>query len=340
MSTNRIRQLAQIAMLAMAFVVMSPGIAAQEVCGLSNELFKSSFEAGETPSVVLPGSGTPVALTVTSPVEGATVGTRSIQVVGTWGGPANTGITVNGKLVLADFANFVSVPVQLVPGTNAITVRLTTQDGQTQTISRNVTYDAQQAPDVSVSTTGAGDQAPFATTFVLATRAGLGLDITRIQADYNGDGQTDLDTTNLATPIRFTYVAPGTFTASIVVTLSDSSARTVTRRVVVLNPNQIRYTLCGVFGDMRARLIAQNILSALNTLHPQLRPQFQSFWTGLGASLPTIAASLGKVADGTFSTKAADLLVVEPVDGQPTELDGFHLLFERDADGVWRISAM
>lgn len=310
------------------------------MCGLSNELFKSSFEAGEIPSVVLPPSGTPIALAVTSPTEGSIVGTRTIQVIGTRAGPANTGITVNGKLVLADFTNFASIPVQLVAGTNAITVKLTTQDGQIQTVTRNVTYDAQQAPDVSVSSTGAGDQAPFTTSFVLTTRAGLGLTITRIQADYNGDGQTDLDTTNLATPIKFTYVAPGTFTASVVVTLSDATTRTVTKRVVVLNPNQIRYTLCGVFGDMRARLVAQNISSALNTLHPQLRPQFESFWTGLGASLPTIAASLGKVADGTFSTRAADLLVVELVEGQPTELDGFHLLFERDADGVWRISAM
>lgn len=340
MLMNRIRQLAPIAILAITFLVTSPRSAAQEVCGLSNELFKSSFEAGEIPSVVLPPSGTPIALAVTSPTEGSIVGTRTIQVIGTWAGPANTGITVNGKLVLADFTNFASIPVQLVAGTNAITVKLTTQDGQIQTVTRNVTYDAQQAPDVSVSSTGAGDQAPFTTSFVLTTRAGLGLTITRIQADYNGDGQTDLDTTNLATPIKFTYVAPGTFTASVVVTLSDATTRTVTKRVVVLNPNQIRYTLCGVFGDMRARLVAQNISSALNTLHPQLRPQFESFWTGLGASLPTIAASLGKVADGTFSTRAADLLVVELVEGQPTELDGFHLLFERDADGVWRISAM
>ncbi len=340
MLTKRIRRPAGIAAAAMILAVASPLIAAQEVCGISNTLFRSSFEAGEIPSVALPAPGTAVALNLTSPVNGTTVGTASIQVVGTWAGPANTGIKVNGKLALADFGSFVSAPVQLVAGSNSITVKLNTQDGQSQTVTRTVTYDAAQTPDIGVSSTGAGDQAPFAASFVLTTRPALGLDIARIQADYNGDGQTDLDTTNLATPLKFNYIAPGTFTASFTVTLSDASTRTVTYRVVVLNPNQIRYTLCGVFGDMRTRLAAQNIASALNTLHPELRPAFQSFWTGLGATLPGVAAALGNIADGTFSNKSADLLLVEPVTGQPTELDGFHMGFERDANGVWRIVSM
>lgn len=76
--------------------------AASALCGVAPvEIFESHFETGEVlpaayvPNPTLPADGTPVALVVTYPTEGITVGTSSIQVYGTFTGPANTGVAVN-----------------------------------------------------------------------------------------------------------------------------------------------------------------------------------------------------------------------------------------------------
>lgn len=331
---------------ACALLIASSGCFA-ETCGISENLFKSSLESGELPAITIPPPSTPVALVVTSPNDNATVGTRTIQVRGTWSGPANTGITINDKPALADFSSYASSDVVLSPGTNNISVVLTTQDGATQTISRTVNYDPQQAPDVDLVSNTSGDLSPLKASFSFVPKTGL--TVTRIQADFDGGGSIDTDTTATSTPLSNGYLDPGTYDATFIVTIDDGDpmtppiSRTISHRVVVLNPNQIRQTLCQVYGDMRTRLQVSpsaDISGALRTLHPTLQDRFQTLWTSLGSGLAGVVANLGDIADGQFSRTTADYLVIRPTPGAPTEFDGFHLQFELDDNGVWRITAM
>ena len=91
---------------------------------------------------------------------------------------------------------------------------------------------------------------------------------------------------------------------------------------------------------MRSSLQASNIPEALKALHPSLHPRFQTLWDALGGSLPTVAGSLGEIADGMLATGYAELSVARPVEGQPGQLTAFGIRFDQGADGVWRIGEM
>lgn len=114
------------------------------------------FESGEQPaSVVLPPENTPVTVTIQDPANGSTVGVGAIQVFGTYTGPANTGISVNGVPALTDGESFVSPRVLLEPGINTLTVRYATMDAAPVEITRSITYAASATPEVLFADTRA-----------------------------------------------------------------------------------------------------------------------------------------------------------------------------------------
>lgn len=319
---------------------------AAEICGVTDTLLKSSFEAGEIGSTAISPSGTPISLTVAEPTDNSTVGAATIRVAGTYTGPPNTGISVNGAPAFTTAGAFLSGPVRLQVGANTLNVVLTGQDGQTTTVVRHVTYDTAAASTVQLAASLSSSLAPLKASFDLSVSAGPALQPSRLRVDYNGDGLSDLDTTNIAANLSYTYLDPGLYTVTATVTLDDTDPMTApidvtaSAKVLVQHPGYIRLTLCQAFGDMRDRLIAGQIASAALPLHPDIRSEFQTFWTGLGGNLATTASNLGTIVDGTFSPDSGELLIARPVSGSPGNFNGFRVHLERDRDGVWRIVAM
>jgi hypothetical protein len=131
-----------------------------------------------------------------------------------------------------------------------------------------------------------------------------------------------------------------------VVTFDDGNPLTPTVDITVQTPQFAMHpvyeqkVICGVYADMKSRLVAGNIPSALNTIYLGLRPDWQARWTALGTGLASVAGALGVVIDGRVSRNSAELLIGRPVSGQPGQFRGYRIQFERDTDGVWRISSM
>lgn len=345
MLRNRICQAVPIAVLALAFVVTSPGIVAQEVCGVTSALFRDGFEDGALPPFSLPGSATPLTLAVTSPSNGATVGFDRVTLAGTYTGPPNTGVVVEGKVAGNSNTAWVSSPIVLTAGLNTIDVQLFTLDGPGPAITHNITFNPALGARVLLAPSQSSAMVPFTSRFVLTTKANETLAITRVALDYDGNGSIDIDTTNVAL-LTFAYRLPGLFEVSGTVTLDDTDPLTppvlvpVTTQVLALHPQQTRFTVCSVFGAMRSRLAAQNVLGALNTLVPDLRPTFEPLWSSLGAQLPTIAGQLGTIFDGRMSLGETELMIARPITGQPGQSRVYRVQLVRDANGVWRIQAM
>jgi len=96
----------------------------QERCGVTASLVKSGFERDEQPqTVVFPAQAAPLTLSVEYPTEGAVINGAQIQLYGSFTGPANTGITVNGVQVAAtNVANFTFAPIILSNGPQTLTI--------------------------------------------------------------------------------------------------------------------------------------------------------------------------------------------------------------------------
>jgi Glucodextranase, domain B len=293
----------------------------------------------QDPDVILPPESTALSLTVDSPANSATVGTRTIQIFGSFAGPPAAGVAINRVPAIQNDSNFVGLVV-LKPGTNTITVKVTKLTGESETVTRTVTYDPKVAPDVDFTSEIQGEHVPIKPRFFVNPKSGL--TVTRLQLDFDGDNVDDLDATTVPGNLRFEYKQPGYFTARAVVTLDDGNAqtplvvRTVTRKFVVVPLPLTRKTLCHVFYRMKDRLAANDIPDAVKSINAELRPEIQAEYEG-APSGAAIAQRLGSVTNGRLGIKIASLTVTFQFRNRQI---GGSVGFERSLDGVWRITSL
>ncbi len=292
------------------------------------------------PPVTLPAGSTPLAIQITSPASGAVTRRNQIEVKGTFDGPPNTGITINGNTAFLHGNQFVLPALKLPAGQSTIEARGVSMSGSSQVATANVTVDPEASVEpVVFDAARAGGFAPMPITFSWSAVAPL--EFVRVEVDFDGNGVFELDTTDLSTPLKHVYRVPGVYLARLRLTTAPPASATyeTTRAVVSVNSNYVRATLCYVYERMRTELAASNVPGALQMLHPDLRPRFDTFWTANLAQLPTIAPQLGTVADGVLGRDTAQLMVTQSVVGQ-TEPDAYFINFEPDSDGIWRITGM
>jgi len=294
----------------------------------------------QDPDIILPPENTALALTVTGPLNKAVVGTRTIQVYGTFAGPPAAGVAINRVPAVQTESNYVGMMV-LKPGVNSITVKITKLTGESETITRSVTYDPNQAPDVDFISEILGEHHPIRPRFYIKPKAGL--TITRVQLDFDGDNINDLDAASVPGNLRFEYKLPGFYNVSAIVNLDDGNPltpiveRTVTRRFAVVPLPLTRKTLCYVFYRMKDRLVANDIAGALKSLNAELRPEWQEEFD-LIPNLTIVGSNFGVVVDGKLGIRLAELEFdqVTAQWGRVTK----SMTFERSLDGVWRITSM
>lgn len=293
----------------------------------------------QDPDVTLPPESTALALTVDSPANNATVGTRTIQVFGSFVGPPAAGVAINRVPAVQNDSNFVGLVV-LKPGANTISIKVTKLTGESDTVTRTVTYDPKVAPDVDFTSEIQGEHVPIKPRFFISPKSGLS--VTRVQLDFDGNNVDDLDVTTVPGNLRFEYKQPGYFTARAIVTLDDGNAqtplvvRTVTRKFVVVPLPLTRKTLCYVFYRMKDRLAANDIPDAVKSINTELRPEIQADYEA-APSGAAIAQRLGSVTDGRLGIKIASLTVTFQFRNRQI---GGSVGFERSLDGVWRITSL
>lgn len=330
-------------------LILATGAAhTQEQCGFPPSILKSGFEDGEqAPSVELPPDTTPIAVTFQGPADGSTVGVNAIQFYGTYTGPANTGIAVNGVPALTNGTAFVAPRIPLATGANTITLSYAATDTAPVTVTRTITYDPSLTQNVLLAARSPGDYAPTRVPFVLATKLPAGqTSVSRVQIDFNGDGTFDFDQASPGT-LEYAYDQPGLYVALARVSFDDGSAGTPlvvvddSTRVLVQSLAYTRQTLCRLYAAMKTRLAQQNVSTATNTLSTRIKPTYLTFWTNLqnAGQLVSTTAKLGPVIDGQLSRNSAEMLIGVPT-ANPQEMRGYPFRFRRDANGVWRIDGM
>lgn len=353
-------------LLFIGLALSSKAIFAQEVCGLQQAkfdqpelIFRNGFEgAAQTASVAAGSSATPAAVsqskgtglgpaitTVSAPVLGVTPTitisaplanasiARTLQVQGTFTGPANTGITVMGVPATIIGNQFVSEPLQLDAGSTEIIVRAKTMDGLSASQARIVSVTAPPAQDFTIALSSRIGFAPFRTKPRIAVSG-----ITAVQSiaiDFNGDGADDYTGSAQNIPI-YTYANPGVYRMRVVLT-AGAQSYTRFRTLAVPGLPEVRAQACAVYAHLRARLAANDSPGALQAIAQPMRDSMAELFTALGTNRPAFAARLGTMANGIFTPTDAEIVLVNEV-GTNVEGTAMHLV--RGADGIWRIDSL
>lgn len=336
-------------------LVSSPGgttplPAGTELCGFDPAADYPS-QSGFVPVTQLSGSmpsfglnrsilGTgPVTVTVASPSAGATVSGHSVDVAGTFEGPVNTGITVNGAVAATVNGRFLAAAVPLREGANTLDVVATTMTGSTAATSVTV----QASPDPAPIAIEASDQigqigfGPFPAVYrLIVEHLPDDTPIQLVRIDLNGDGVWDHESATLdGVPTTYVIGRPGLYRARFQINRGDFFAD---RYILVRDRAAQRSMLCDIYGYLRDRLAAQDLIGAGQAFHADRRNEYLDLLGTLGVQMPMFAERLGTVVDGQFSGSMADLMLVRDQPDQTRA--GYPMRLMQGADGVWRILEM
>lgn len=329
--------------------------------GLNAFVLTARDPAGNEARLPLRITNNPVSVKIVSPVMNATLPSGRTVVRGSFDGPANTGITVNGAVATVVGREFFANVGGLQRGSNALTATAATSDGATasDTVSVSVTDTVSEPVTVVSSTTGG--VAPLLVTFNAITagidgiseivvdtgasaECGAGGDGDVVGGTHIRGGPADVSSGNCIVSVvdpsggvRLIYYQPGIY--QVVVTVTDTRGATHTFRfvVVVQDRGEVDLTLQSVFDEMRNRLRVGDIDGALKTVSGGAQERYKAIFTGLGPALSSVADRLGSLSGGTIIGDIAEFVVLrEGVGGS----NAFLIYFLRGEDGVWRLDSM
>lgn len=269
---------------------------------------------------------------IETPLSGATLSGTDVLVTGTVDAPPNTGVVVNGVTAHRE-ANRFFVPVPLQAGALAIEAVATSPGGATASARSEVTVTA--LPDFEVVPTFRVAFAPTGMAFSFINRTSR--TITRVDADFNGDGRTDNTSASPTPTFSTAYFTPGTFTPRFV--LRDSSGRTytLTTQLVIRDNSVLDQELKSLWSAFVAQLSARNVSGALAFFTTSARGRYADPLEVLRDSLPAIAASFSAPLTFSIDSDIGEYLVNRLIDGRDRV---FFVYFLRDNDGVWRLDSM
>ncbi len=290
-------------------------------------------KAGNETRAALHLAYNPLSLVVTSPASGAAINGGTALVTGTFQGPANTGIMVNGVAANMDGNHFYADGVPLQPGPNTITVTATTPDGLTAVQTISVTSTG--ASPVDVEAVPASGLAPLTVNFMIVNNTGN--PVQKIEADFDGNGAIDFTATDPNAPIAFTYTAPGVYQARMAVTDSQGNVYGSTKTIVVRSFAAMDTMLRSIYAGMLDKLRVGDIDGALTAVTGSVYGKYKAVFTTLKPSLSGVVDQLGAIQSGTIGDEMAEYTIVRST---PLGPQAFLIYFIRGEDGVWRIDGM
>jgi len=313
----------------------SDGSFSLTIAGSSNNVFSiklADSSSNESPSVAM-GIGDILQLTITSPLNGATIDDDSVSVTGTFSGLANAAITVNGQVACINGANFYASNVPLQTGNNTLEITATTSDGVT--ITQSISVNSTGPAPIQVKAAPECGFAPLTTDFVITNNSAN--TITNIEADFDNDAIIDFSTTDPNAAITHTYNTVGIYQANITVTDNLGTQHVSNHIIVVTDITNMDAMLRGIYTGMLDRLRVGAIEGALNALSGEINNKYRNVFNALQPNLSTIVNQLGTLQTGTIGTNLAEYAVVRNESGTDR---AYLIYFIRGTNGVWRIGGM
>lgn len=272
-------------------------------------------------------------VTVTSVADGATIDADEIFLQGIFGGPANTGITVNGVVAVTKEGKFYVNNLPLQPGSNTLTVTATTPDGQT--LSQTLTVVSAGPSPFHVTVEPQSGVAPLSVVLSVDARAANA--VSQIAVDFDGNGTTDFTSMDPATPITFTYDNPGVYEPRVIVTDSQGAANDQSLAVVVNDASHMDMLFEALWKGMNSALQSGDATGATRYLNESAKRKYKPQFDALLPYMPQIIASYSPLRRVSISQDIGEYAINRTYQGRNQV---YLIYFLRDADGVWRLDAM
>lgn len=285
------------------------------------------------------GTGAPQ-ITVQSPAAGATIADDQVSVGGTWSGPANTGITVNGVIAaLSGNQFFAAVP--LVPGANTLTIVATAPDGASATSTVQVTSSGPAPTRVTAS--ALQGFAPLNVSFTVTSDR----PIESVEGNFAVGFQVCAEgfcfepglffVAPVTEPIVFTYDQPGTYQAVFNIRHNDGTSVTKTLRIVVQSQDQVDQLLRQTWAGFTTALVNGDRAGALQFFNETARPRYAPVLETLAPRMSQIIASFSDLQRMRVDGEVGEYVINRLIGGVNR---AFFIYFLRDNDGVWRLETM
>lgn len=272
-------------------------------------------------------------LAILSPAASSVVNGETVFVTGTYRGPPNTGITVNGRVAVTDGLNFYANNVPVTQGTNILTAVATTLLGGSATHAVSVTVTTPVGLKLQASKTVG--PAPLATRFSYQFTGSNA--IQSIAMDFNGDGVIDVTTTDRDLPLMFTYAQTGLFRARLTVTDSTGTDHIADYAVKVMDLETISALVESVYDSLTGSLLIGNTDAGVAHVTIGARPKYRPVFTALMPNFSTILSGWSPLQRSRVTAEYAEYAINTTVGG----IDRLFLIyFIQDEDGVWRLDSM
>lgn len=271
-------------------------------------------------------------LTIDTPASGATVADGSVWVSGTFHGPLNTGVTVNGVVAAQSGSSFhARVPLKL--GGNVLTATATTIAGDVVTKTIDVVGAGPSSIRVMASTTSG--LAPLDVSF--SVQGATADAIARLEVDFDGDGIIDASTSDAAPSLRFVYNTPGAYPATFRITDGLGATTTKPLMIVAQDKAQIDQALKVQWRGLTDALLAGDKQKAMTYLSHGAQLKFGPVFDVLMPSFPAILPTWSPLLGANIFSEMAEYSLVT---GNSSRRQLFLVYFLRGADGVWRLESM
>lgn len=213
-------------------------------------------------------------------------------------------------------------------------MKATTPEGFSLT--RTLTVTAGGPGAFSVKAEPAEGIAPLKVRFTVQNNTAFA--ITRIEADFDGNGTTDFATNDPNAKIEFTYTNPGLYQPRVTVT--DAQGRTSARTVAIVVQDAVQrdQLFQAIWGGMTGALAAGDKAGALQYFTLSSQGRYGRVFDSLLPSLPAVVASLSSIKPAQLANTVGEYVVTRQAPDGTLKL--FLIYFILDADGVWRIDSM
>ncbi len=274
-----------------------------------------------------------VVITITSPVDGASITDLSAMVAGTVTNTSNneTGVTVNGIVAAATGGRFAASHVPLTAGANMITVRAVDSEGTVATQSITV-YATAAAHYISIRANPESGTVPLE----IKLRVYGSFGITNPSIVPTGPGPVEQLAS--ADPDEYIYrmTTEGIYAFTVQASGPDGILYQDTVFVAVFSAAQIDALLRVKWEGMKGALSNQDIDGAVMYFASAAQGVYKRLFTGLKPVLSRVVDELNTARVNRISIRN-NMAIYEILVERNGTTYSFQLQFIKDNDGVWKI---
>jgi len=272
-------------------------------------------------------------ITITNPIPGQMINTSTTSVTGTFNGPAGSGVMVNSRQACVYDNQFVINNIPVNTGDHLIIAQIIPAVGIGESTLITINRDGDSLYTVEPNTNCA--VAPFDARFTLDN---LDASILQIDIDYDNNGVTDANISDLSNPLLLhTYTNPGNYQVKITGFDTASQLHNQSLSIIVQDGVAIDAVIQAGWQNITAGLSTNNIAQALIELTPNAREKYGPVFDALRGNLPAILSTFSSLQVVDINTDYAEYAINRTIDGENRL---FLIYFVKDENGEWKLDEM